>query len=384
MTGQILLIGLVVLLLLISAFFVAAEFALVSARRTVVEPLAVHSARARVTLRAMEDVSLMMATAQLGITLCGVLLGALGEPAVATLLEPLFHRLGVPEEALHPVSLAIALLLVVSAHVALGEMVPKNMALTDPERTAMLLAPPLRGIAIGLGPLVRGLNAFANLVVRSTGRQPKDEVSSTFTREEVASLVAESRAEGLLDEDEHQLITSALHFESGTLNSVLLPDAEVVALDVGSTAAEVEKTCARTGFSRFPVRDAQGRYIGYVHIRDVMAVPPEHRDDPLPADAVRVLPAFAEGTELRAVLDRMRRAGAHLGQVAADPTGGQAQRLSGRVVAIPMPDRRRGLVMLEDVIEELVGDIGDATRRRPELRQHPSGADRPGGSAGPR
>jgi len=369
MTGSVLLVGLVILLLLASAFFVAAEFALVSARRTVVEPLAVRSIRARATLRAMEEVSLMMATAQLGITLCGVLLGALGEPAVAHLLEPLFRRLGVAESALHPVALAVALLLVVSAHVALGEMVPKNIALAGPERAAMLLAPPLRAVAALLGPLIRGLNRFANWVVRATGRQPKDEVTSSFTREEVAGLVAESRAEGLLDADEHQLITSALDFESGTLKAVLLPTDQVVALEPGASAAEVERTCTRTGFSRFPILDTEGRYAGYVHIRDVVGIPPQRRDEPLPADLIRPLPAFSEGTELRAVLDRMRRAGAHLAQVAADPTGAQAQRLSGRVVAVPMPDRRRGLVMLEDVIEELIGDIGDATRRRPEVRR---------------
>ena len=119
MTTQWLLLGVVFVLLAASAFFVAAEFALIAARRTLIEPLAVNSARARSTLKAMEHVSLMMACAQLGITLCGVLLGALGEPAVAALLEPVFHALGVPESWLHPVSLVIALLLVVSAHVAL-------------------------------------------------------------------------------------------------------------------------------------------------------------------------------------------------------------------------------------------------------------------------
>ncbi|MDQ6658824.1 MAG: hemolysin family protein [Actinomycetota bacterium] len=374
MTGQVLLVVGVIVLLLLSAFFVAAEFALVSARRTVVEPMAVHSVRARITLRAMEDVSVMMATAQLGITLCGVLLGALGEPAVAKLLEPAFHRLGLPAGAVGPVGLVIALLLVASAHVALGEMVPKNIALAGPERTALILAPPLRAIATVLGPIVRGLNHFSNWVVRATGRQPREEVTSAFTREEVAGMVAESRAEGLINDDEHQLITSALDFESGTLAAVLLPDDQVVALEQGVTAAEVERICARTGFSRFPVADEQGRYAGYVHIRDVVAIPAARRDEPLPAKAIRPLPAFSEGAELRAVLDRMRRAGAHLGQVAVDPTGAQAQRLAGRAVAVPMPSKRRGLVMLEDVIEELIGHIGDATRRRPEAGRSETGA----------
>ena len=151
MTGTWLLLGLVVLLLAVSAFFVAAEFSLIAARRSVIEPMAVTSSRARSTIKAMEAVSLMMACAQLGITLCGVLLGAVGEPAVATLLEPVFEAVGVPESWLHPVSLTIALLLVVSAHVALGEMVPKNIAIAGPERTAIALAPILRGIASANG-----------------------------------------------------------------------------------------------------------------------------------------------------------------------------------------------------------------------------------------
>src|SRR6185312_80173 len=192
MSSDVWLLLLVVLLLVLSAFFVAAEFALISARRTVVEPLAVNSYRARATLRAMEEVSVMMATVQLG---------ALGEPAIAHLLEPLFHSLGVPESWLHPVSLVVALLLVVSAHVALGEMVPKNIALAAPERTAMMLAAPMRALVKAIGPIVRGLNHVANWTVRLLGFHPKDEVASSFNREEVAGLLAESREEGVLVPD---------------------------------------------------------------------------------------------------------------------------------------------------------------------------------------
>ncbi|GGL91288.1 hemolysin family protein [Nakamurella endophytica] len=429
MTGAWLLTGLVVVLLGLSAFFVAAEFALISARRTVIEPLAVGSARARVTLRAMEDVSVMMACAQLGITLCGVLLGALGEPAVATLLEPVFHDLGVPEGWLHPVALTVALLLVVFAHVALGEMVPKNVALAGPERTALLLAPPLRALATFLGPVVRGLNHLSNAVVRLLGKEPRDEVASAYTRDEVAGLVRESTEEGLLEAGDQQLIASALEFDTGRVESVLLPDAEVVALPVGTTPAEVERTCARTGFSRFPLRDDSGRYVGYLHIRDVVAIPPDRRDRPVPPAVIRQLPVLAAGTELRAALDRMRRIGAHLAQVrradapvvevatelapvgagATDPgapagpsgvapaDGAEAgepaiDRSTGTVnpgvpdapapagtpaPAIPPPgDRaavdsiapgagRLGLVALEDVIEQLIGEVRDATRRGP-------------------
>jgi CBS domain containing-hemolysin-like protein len=375
------LVALVVLLLALSAFFVAAEFALIAARRTVIEPRAVTSSRARTTLKAMEDISVMMACAQLGITVCGVLLGALGEPAVATLLEPLFQRLGVGESALHPVSLVVALLLVVSAHVALGEMVPKNVALAGPENTAILLAPPLRAITLFLGPVVRGLNHLSNAVVRLIGREPRNEVASSFTRDEVAGLVAESRSEGLLDRQEHDLITSALDFDTATVDRVLLADADVVSLHTGVSAAEVEQACARTGFSRFPVRGDDGKYVGYLHIRDVIDLPAELREEPVPAGRIRPLPVVVAGTELRLALDRMRRLGAHLAQVAAPvPAVPELAGAADPVVALgalvtapagppvePLPEARLGLVTLEDVIEELIGEVRDSTRRRPQV-----------------
>ncbi len=395
MTTQWLLLGLVILLLAASAFFVAAEFALIAARRTIIEPLAVNSSRARTTLKAMEHVSEMMACAQLGITLCGVLLGALGEPAVAALLEPVFHALGVPEAWLHPVSLVVALLLVVSAHVALGEMVPKNIAIAGPERVALVLAPPLLAIGKAIGPIIRTLNRFANWVVRLTGREPRDEIASSFTREEVADLVAESRREGLLDDEEHQRITSALDFDTTSVASVMVPDADVMSVRPGVTPAEVERICARTGFSRFPILGPDRRFSGYLHIRDVIDIPNNKRDEPVPAAKIRPLPTVLPGTDLRTALDRMRRIGAHLAEVAelvepqqavanrddpgpADPSQPEPESSEHTEPVPPTADRVpaaavRGVVMLEDVIEALIGEIRDATRRSPERRTTPGG-----------
>jgi CBS domain containing-hemolysin-like protein len=387
-----------VVLVALSAFFVAAEFALIAARRTIIEPMAVHSSRARTTLRAMENVSLMMATAQLGITLCGVLLGALGEPAVAALLEPVFASLGVPEAWLHPVALVVALLLVVSAHVALGEMVPKNIAIAGPERVAIMLAPSLAAIATAIGPIIRSLNHFANAVVRMTGREPKDEVTSAFTREEVADLVAESRREGLLDDEEHQRIRSALDFDTTVVAEVMVPDADVVSVEPGVTAAEIERICARTGFSRFPILEPDGRFSGYLHIRDVVDIPAQHRDEPVPASRIRALPTLPSSVDLRTALDRMRRIGAHLAEVADTPrTAGavdvsarqrEQDELDGMIDVAEVADRTtpdaenappvlpsaRGVVMLEDVIEALIGEIRDATRRAPDRAPHRGGA----------
>src|SRR6476659_2130497 len=407
MTKEWLLLLLVVFLLAASAFFVAAEFSLIAARRTVIEPMAVSSARARATLKAMENVSEMMACAQLGPSLCGVLLGALGEPAVAALLEPVFHALGVPEGWLHPVSLVIALLLVVSAHVALGEMVPKNIAIAGPERTALVLASPLMAIAKAIGPIIRARNPFSNAVVKLPGREPKDEISSSFTREEVADLVAESRREGLLDDEEHQRITSALDFDTTVVASVMVPDAEVVSVTPGVTPAEIERICAKTGFSRFPIIEEDGRFSGYLHIRDVIDIPAQQRDQPVPPAKIRPLPTVIPQTDLRTALDRMRRIGAHLAEVAdavdtreadtdqqgtADANVPDEAQIEGDIAEItpaalqPSPTvptapptttapSARGVVMLEDVIEALIGEIRDATRRSPDRAVRPPATD---------
>jgi CBS domain containing-hemolysin-like protein len=252
-------------------------------------------------------------------------------------------------------------------------MVPKNIALAGPENTAVLLAPPLRAIATFLGPVVRGLNSVSNAVVRLSGREPRDEVASAFTRDEVAALVAESTSEGLLEPQEHELINSALDFDTGTIDNLLLPDADVVSLPTGVTAADVEQACTRTGFSRFPIRDEDGRYSGYLHIRDVIAIAPERRNEPVPASRIRPLPVVEAGTHLRVALDRMRRRGAHLAQIATParpappiPDGTDPAALLTTLVippAEPGPGARLGLVTLEDVIEELIGEIRDATRR---------------------
>ncbi len=174
-----------VLLLAGNAFFVGAEIALVSVRRAQVEPHAeAGSPRARTTLRAMSKVSLMMAGAQLGITVCSLGLGATAEPALAHLIEPLFASLGVPEAWVHPVAFTLALSVVVVIHMVLGEMVPKNIALAVPDRTALALGPPLYAVVTLLRPVIWTLNQGANLVLRLLGVQPRDEVAAGADRSE--------------------------------------------------------------------------------------------------------------------------------------------------------------------------------------------------------
>jgi len=323
-----------------NAFFVAAEFALISARHSQIEPLAATSKRARTTLHAMEQVSLMLAGAQLGITICSLGLGAVGEPAVAHLLEVPFARLGMPEALLHPVAFMIALSIVVYLHMVLGEMVPKNLSLAEPERAALILGPPMAGIVRLLKPLIWLLNSLANGVLHLLRVEPRDEVSSAFTAEEVAAMLAESQREGLLDAEEHDLLTGALQYEQVKAADIMIKREDIVSIAQGATTEQVERRVAETGFSRFPVTGADGDLVGYVHVKDVLDRDGDH---PVPAKRIRPLPAIASDETVDDIVGTLQRAGAHLGRV--------IDTASGDVL---------GVIALEDAIEELIGEVVDA------------------------
>lgn len=335
-------IGISVVLLALNAFFVAAEFAMISVRRATIEPKAQAGSRvAKITLGAIEHVSLMLAGAQLGITICSLGLGLLAEPAVAHLIEGPFESAGLPNGLVHPVAFAIALSIVAFLHVVLGEIVPKNFSLALPERAALALAPPLVLFVRVLGPLIGFLNWCANRILRLAGVEVKDEVASVFTRDEVASLVSESRREGLLDSDEEGLLIGALAFEERDARSVLLAIDGLVTVDADVTPAELEQVVGRTHHSRFPVtRD--GHLIGYLHLKDVLEFEDLHRNRPIAESWIRPLPSVTPTDRLRTVLATMQRSGAHLAAVRPAP--------DGSVI---------GLVALEDVLEELVGEVRD-------------------------
>lgn len=351
-------IGIAVALLAANAFFVGAEFAVVSARRSAMEPLAAAgSARARTVLWAMEHVSLMLACAQLGITLASVSLGAVAEPALAHLLEDPLAALGLGETAVHAVAVAIALAVVVYLHVVLGEMVPKNLAVAGPDRAALWFAPPLVWIARSVRPVVAALNWLANHVVRLCGVEPKDEVVSAFTAQEVQSIVARSKAEGLL-RDELGLVAGAIEFSDRTAGDVMVPVDGLVSVARGCTVDEVERMVARTGFSRFPVTDDEGTPVGYLHVKDVLWAGPEDRDRPVPAWRVRPLAQVRPGDEVEETLAAMQRTGVHLARVVSDAAAAGPGEVPGG-----SGERVIGVVFLEDILEELVGEVRDAMQR---------------------
>ena len=333
-----------VVLLAANAFFVGAEFAVVSARRSQVEPRAEEGSRAaRTTLWAMEHATLMLATSQLGITICSLLILNVSEPAIHHLAEIALGPTGLSDDVVAVLSFVVALLLVTFLHVVIGEMVPKNLALAGPDRAALVLAPPLVAIARAISPLIVVLNALANGVLRLLRVEPKDELEATYTADEVHSIVTESAREGLLVDD-HGLLTGALEFSERRAGDVMVPLDRLETVPEGSTPAEVERLVTRTGFSRFPVV-RQGDIVGYLHLKDLLYADDERHDQPIPEKRVRNLVAVKTDDEVEEALATMQRAGTHLARVIAESGG------------------TLGVLFLEDVLEELVGEVRDATRR---------------------
>ncbi len=325
-----------VALLAANAFFVGASFALVSARRSQIEPLAAAgSRRAKRTLAAMEQLSRMMAAAQLGITVCSVGLGALAEPAVAAALEHPLHAARLPEGALHPVSFVIALTIVVVAHVLLGEMVPKNFTLAVPDRAALLLGPPLATFARAFAPALVIVKVMANVNLRLLRISARDEISSSYGVHEVAQLVEESHREGLLDEEEYRLMARAIAFSSATARDVEIPSGRLQTVSKDATAAEVEALAGRTRHLRFPVLDAAGRPIGYIHAKDLLRSGELGRPDTPIRPAIRQMPSVTPSTPLPDVLSLLRDARAPM-------------------AVVETPLGATGVVTLDDVIVALI------------------------------
>ncbi len=341
------LLGLIwlVVLLASNAFFVGSEFAVISARRAQIEPKAeAGNPAAKVTLKAMENVSLMLATAQLGITVSSLLLLLIAEPSIHHLLEVPLTAAGVPYELTYVISFATALLLVTYLHVVLGEMLPKNIAISIPEQAALVLAPMLYFVAKLVSPIVITMNSISNLILRMFKFTPRNEADNAYTLEEVESIVNESARHGTLDGDSGTIL-KAFEFTEKIVMDVAVPVEQLITLSAESTAKDLQSAVGRYGFSRYPVLSASGDIVGYWHIKDALAANEEDMSLKLPAKRLRPMISVPETAELEDALAQMRRSGAHIARsFTAD----------GTIV---------GCLFLEDIIEELVGEIDDATRR---------------------
>ncbi|BAJ73465.1 hemolysins [Microbacterium testaceum StLB037] len=338
-----------VVLLVANAFFVGAEFAVISARRSQVEPLADRGSRAAKTaLYAMEHATLMLATCQLGITICSLLILNVSEPAIHHLLAGPLGLTGLPEAAVDIAAFIVALLVVSYLHVVFGEMVPKNLAFSLPDRAVLMLAPPLVAVSKAFYPIIVALNWTANHVLRLFRVEPKDEAASTFTLDEVATIVNQSRREGVLD-DSAGTVTAVVEFTEKKAADIAVPMAQLVTLPERTTPGEIERAVAQHGYSRYVIVDEAGHPTGYVHLKDVLRAADGSDADmarPIPSKRIHHMVSVLETTDLEDALALMRRSGRHLAQVRDE---------AGDV---------RAVLFLEDVIEELVGEVQDATARR--------------------
>src|SRR5919199_3949254 len=363
-----LLVGLGVLLTIGTALFVAGEFSLVSVDRHAVErAVEAGDRRAEGVLRAVRALSTQLSGAQVGITLTTLVVGFLVEPSLATLLAPPLRSAGVPPDAVRPLAVGVGLFLATVFSMLVGELLPQNLGISAPLATAKVVAGPLRVFSRVVGPLITVLNGSANRLLRAVGVEPQEELSSARTPEELAALVRRSAEVGTLDETTAEIITRSLDFPARTAADVMTPRVRMQVARRGDTAADVVALGRRTGFSRFPVvEDGLDDVVGVVHLKTAIAVPRERRDqvpvEALMADAVRV----PETVRLDALLEALRQQGLQMA-VVVDEYGGTA-----------------GVVTMEDVVEELVGEISDEhdpvdarARRRPDGSWSVSGLLRP-------
>lgn len=331
-------------LLVVNGFFVGAEFAVISARRSQIEPKAeAGSKAAKTTLWAMEHATLMLATSQLGITVCSLVILNVSEPAIHHLLEIPLALTPLSYEAISIIAFAVALLLVTFLHVVLGEMVPKNISFSVPTRAALILAPPLVMVARVFKPVIWTLNGIANGILRLFRVEPKDEATSAYTLDEVANIVEQSTRDGMLT-DTSGTLTAAFEFTAKTVADVQVPLAEMVLLPESSTPADIQQAVARHGYSRYILTNQDNEPAGYLHLKDVMDLTSAEKfSRPVPAKRIRRLASAYAEAELEDALAAMRRTGAHVARV-FDAQG-----------------RTTGVLFLEDIIEELVGEVQDAT-----------------------
>ncbi|MFF2391779.1 MULTISPECIES: hemolysin family protein [unclassified Nocardia] len=326
-----------------TALFVAAEFSLTALERSTVEAAAREGdTQSRLVKQAHHTLSFQLSGAQLGITITTLITGYIAEPVLARLLDPLLDGIGLSENASHGVALALALIIATSLSMIYGELVPKNIAIAEPMMVARLTAGPMIGFSALFKWLIRFLNGAANWVVRRLGIEPAEELRSARSPQELGSLVRTSAMRGAMDQRTAQVMDRSLEFGERSAEDLMTPRVKVESLDRHDTIADLIAAAARTGYSRFPVVDGDlDNTLGVVHVKQAFTHPGELRKQIQLSDlavAVPIVPASLDGDE---VLERVRADGMQVALV-VDEYGGTA-----------------GMVTMEDLIEEILGDVRD-------------------------
>ena len=343
-----------ILLLGVNAFMVAAEVAITAAagRRSAIEAqAALGGYRARLASASLRELAFMLTGAQFGITLASLGLGFVAEPAIADLI---IHAVGdhieLPEIVIHGIATAIALILVVFLHMVLGEMAPKNIAIAEPIRTMLWVSVPFRAYANAIRPVLWALNGMANLVLRAFGIAPREELHARYTASQIGEMLSALRRIGAIDMSDYRLAQGAIGLEWRKARDIMLPRSSVVTVPATATIREIEALAAETGHSRLPVLGSQpDEFRGFVHVKDLLAQTDLRPSSTLPAAMIRRLPVVPETATLGAVLLDMRRRRSHM------------------VLAIDEHGSPAGVVTLEDLLEELVGEIADEFDRQAQL-----------------
>ncbi|QNQ90193.1 DUF21 domain-containing protein [Corynebacterium poyangense] len=333
-----------VLLTASTGFFVAIEFALTGLERSTVENHAAQKGdrRARAVLRDFQNLSFVLSGAQLGITVTTLATGFLAEPVLARFFTPLLLLLGLNEVSTTAIALVLALIIATLLSMVFGELVPKNIAITMPLATARFVAPPVNVFNRGCAWFIKLLNASANALVRKLGFEPADELASARSAQELGALVRHSVEAGDFDANTAQVLDRSLQFGETTAEELMTPRSTVDFLDASDTVDQLIRLAQESGHSRFPVADSDlDQPIGVVHIKDAFSVPREQRSTVtvnILAREIKSVPASLDGDS---VLNAVRSAGSQLVLV-ADEYGGIA-----------------GLVTIEDVVEEILGEVYD-------------------------
>ncbi|MGH4030493.1 hemolysin family protein [Actinomycetota bacterium Odt1-20B] len=362
MTVPLLLLGAAFLLILANGFFVAAEFGLVTVDRPDAEKAAADGdRRARTVVESLKELSFQLSGTQLGITITSLVVGMLAEPALARLLKGPFTAVGVPEGAVSGVSVVVGMLLASAVQMVIGELVPKNWAVSRPLQVARFVAGPQHAFACLFRPVISLLNTVANRLVRALGVEPADELASARTPGELVSLARHSAQAGALEQDTADLFVRTLSLGELTAQHVMTPRVKVSALQSSATAEDVVNLTRATGLSRFPVyRERIDEVVGMVHLKDALAVP-GHERLRTPVSRIAKAPLLVPETlPVQPLLERLRSEQPIA--VVVDEYGGTA-----------------GVVTLEDIVEELVGEVRDEHDRLdlPELAPAPAEDGRP-------
>ncbi|MDX6355277.1 MAG: magnesium and cobalt exporter, family [Streptomyces sp.] len=339
---EVLLLVVAVLLTFVCGVFVAAEFSLTTVERGELERAARDGERgAAAALAGVRTLTVQLSGAQLGITASGLIIGMLAESSVAKLLRGPLRAAGLPRSGASSLALVLGTAISTMVLMVIGELVPKNWALSRPLQVAKAVAAPQRTFSAAFGPLIHHLNNTANRVLRRLGLEPAEELASARGPQELVALARHSAKEGALEADTAELFVRTLSLARLTAENVMTPRVQVTALEAQATAQDVANATRATGLSRFPVyRGSLDAVIGTAHIKDVLAVPADRRSRLPVTELLREPLLVPESLTVDRLLDRL--SGRRTMAVVIDEYGGTA-----------------GVVTLEDIVEEVVGEVRD-------------------------